>query len=95
MITDLLLLHQLRIRTIINDARSKNWRCQRTVYILRIQVLVFSVEYEVVPFDAQIYSGLLSKKNECEDIAILRIELARPGIRPQAHTFSRAAKKNL
>lgn len=67
----LLLLHQLCIGTVVNNITAKDWRCERAVHLLRIDISQLSVQNEVVAFRAQAYRRLLSQQYECEDIAIL------------------------
>jgi hypothetical protein len=57
MATDLLLLHKLRIRTIINNITSKDGSCQESIDFFRIGVLKLGIENEVISFRSQIYGG--------------------------------------
>ena len=46
--THLLLLHELRIRAIVNNISTKDWGSQDSVDLLGIDILELSVEDEVV-----------------------------------------------
>ena len=67
----LLLLHKLRVRTVIYHIFPEHWGGERAVDFLRVQVLVLSVEYEVVALHPQAYSRLLPEEYKCKDVAIL------------------------
>lgn len=67
----LLLLHQLRIGTIVDDILAE-YRCgERAVDLFRIHILELSVEDEVVSSGANSDSGFLSEEDKGEDIAVL------------------------
>ena len=72
----LLLLHELRVRTVIYHIFPKHWSGERAVDFLRVQVFVLSVEYEVISLHAQAYSRLLSEEYEREDVTILQLKSA-------------------
>ena len=69
--TDLLLLHQFGIGAIVDDTFPKDWGGQGAVDFLRVEVLVLSVQDEIVPFDSQAHSRLPPEQDKREDIAIL------------------------
>lgn len=72
----LLLLHELRIRAVIYHVFPEHWGGERAVNFLRVQVLVLSVEYEVIALHPQAYSRLLPKEYERENVAILQLTSA-------------------
>lgn len=67
----LLLLHELRVGAVIHHVASEYGGGQGGVDLFGIYVLELSVKDEVVARGANGDSGLLSEKNEREDIAIL------------------------
>lgn len=67
----LLLLHELGVWAVVDYICAKDWRCQRRVDLLSVDVLELAVQNEVVSFSAQTNSRLLAQQDECEDIAIL------------------------
>lgn len=67
----LLLLHELRVRAVIDDTCTENWRGEVGVDLLRVHVLQLSIEDELVAGCSKVYSRLLPEENEGEDIAIL------------------------
>lgn len=70
-LTYLLLFHQLRVRTIIYNVTTEDGGRENRVNILCICILVFSVEYEVVPLGAEADGRLLAEEDECKYVAIL------------------------
>ena len=70
-LTDLFLFHQFRIWAIVYHIFAKDGRCEGAVYFLRIEILVFTIQYKLVALDAQADSRFFSEQNECKDIAIL------------------------
>lgn len=76
MITDLLLLHELRIGAVIDDITSKNRSGQDGVNLLGIDILELAVENKVVSRRSNSDSGLLSEEDKGEDIAKLQEWLA-------------------
>lgn len=66
----LLLLHELRIRTIIDHILAKNGRSERTVDLLRIHIAQLSIQNEVVALGPQAYRRLLTQEDKGEDIAV-------------------------
>lgn len=75
-LVDLFLFHQFRIRAIINDIFAKDRSCERTVYFLRIKILVFAIQDELIAFDSQADSRLLPEQDKCKNITILDAALA-------------------
>ena len=67
----LLLLHELRVWTIVDDICAKDWCRQRTVDLLSVDILQLAVQDEIVALGAQADSGLLAQEDESEDISIL------------------------
>ena len=67
----LLLLHQLRIRTIVDYIFAEHRGSQGAVDFLGIDIFEFSVEDEVIAFGAQANRGFFPQEDEGEDIAIL------------------------
>lgn len=89
----LLLLHELRIRAIIDDVLAKDGRAERCVDLLRIDVLDLSVQDKVVALGVQAHRHLATEEHEREDVAILRpVSLRRLAV-PDVHTFFWFAKK--
>ncbi len=70
-ISNLLLLHQLRIRTIIHHALAEDRSCERAVDLLRIDISQLSIEYELVALRPKTHCGLSPEQSKGEDIAIL------------------------
>ena len=108
--THLLLLHQLRVRTVIHHVLAKDWGRERTVNLLRIDILQLPVQNEIVALGAQTHSRLLAQKNEGEDLAVLltageeelvRIYAVRDGAADEGHQvehdrrFIRVAEEQL
>ena len=77
---DLLLLHELRIRTIVNHILPKHWSCEGAVDLFCVQIFVFSIQDKIISLHTQADCGLLSQQNECENVAILEDESAPPGM---------------
>ena len=67
----LLLLHELRIGTIIYNILAKYRRGQRSIDFFRIYIFQLPIQYEIVAFRAQADCGLLPEQDECEDVAVL------------------------
>ncbi len=67
----LLLFHEFRVWTVVDHVLPKDWRGEWRVNILCADILEFPIQDEVIALCTQKYSGLFSKENECEDIAIL------------------------
>jgi hypothetical protein len=67
----LLLFHQLRVRTIVDNIVAKNGGGEWRVNLLGANIAQFSVQNEVVTLGTQVDSGLLAQEDKCKDIAIL------------------------
>jgi len=68
---NLFLLHELRVRAVIDNISAKDRRCQRAVDLLGIYVFKFPIEDKLIPFRAQTHSGLLAQQHKRKDIAVL------------------------
>ena len=68
---DLLLLHQFRVWTIVDNILAEYRRSQRSIDFLRIDILVFRVQDEVVTLCSKTHSSLLAEENERKDITVL------------------------
>lgn len=78
----LLLLHELGVGTIINHVATKDRGGERRVDFLSANVAKLAIEDEFIALGAEIDRGLLAKKNEGENVAILRtllLEMAPRG----------------
>ena len=67
----LLLFHKLRVWHIVDDILSENWGRQDRVYLLGIEVVNLSIQYELIAFGSEIDSHFPAQEYECIDIAIL------------------------
>ena len=65
------LFHQFCVGTIIYNIFTEDWRCERAVYFLGIQVLVLPVQNEVISFYAQADGSLFPQQDEGKNITIL------------------------
>lgn len=70
-VSHLLLLHQLRVRTIVHHILSKHRRGERAIDLFRIHVLQFSVQNEIIALRSQNHRSRLSEQDEGEDISVL------------------------
>ena len=70
--TYLFLLHKLRIWHIIDDAPANDWGGQNGVYLLGIHVFELSVQDELVAFRPKVDGDFPTKKDEGENITMLR-----------------------
>ena len=70
-VSHLLLFHELRVGTVIDDVLAENWGGERGVDIFSIDILQFAVEDEFIAFGADIDSHLPPEHNEGEHIAVL------------------------
>lgn len=59
MFSYLLLLHELRIGAVVDHVLPKYRSGEWTVYFLRIEIFVLSIQDEFVSFDSQADCGLL------------------------------------
>jgi hypothetical protein len=75
-LTCLLLFHQFRVWAVIYHITAEDWGRENRIYILCVCILVLRIEYEVVAFRTKVDSGFLAEENECEDIAVLELNLA-------------------
>lgn len=69
--TNLFLLHELRIWTVVDNVCAKHRRGQRTVDLLRVDILQFSIKDKVVSFRTKADCGFLAQQDESEDITVL------------------------
>ena len=67
----LLLLHELRVGTVVHNILAKDRSGEDGVDLLGADVLELSVENEVVSGRAKSNSGFLSEEDKGEDIAVL------------------------
>ena len=77
----LLLLHQFRVGTIVDNISSKDRRCKHRIDLLGIDVLVFAVQDELIAISSQVDGRLLSQQNERETIAIFRLAVEEELVR--------------
>lgn len=68
----LLLLHELRVGTVVNHILSKDRGGQDCVDFLGIDVFKLAVQDEIIARGSNIYRCLLAEENEGKDIAILK-----------------------
>lgn len=67
----LLLLHELRVGTVVNHIFSKDRGCEDCVDFLGVDVLQLAVQYEFVARRSDVDGCFLAEENEGKDIAIL------------------------
>jgi hypothetical protein len=67
----LLLLHELRVGTVINDILSEDRGGQDSVDFLGVDVFQLAVQDEIVARGSDVYGCFLAEENEGKDIAIL------------------------
>lgn len=67
----LLLLHELRVGTIIHDILAKHGRGERAVNLLRIHIFKLAIQNEIVSLGSKADRGLLSEEYEGKNIAVL------------------------
>jgi hypothetical protein len=67
----LLLLHELRVRTVINDMAPKDRGRERRINLFRTNVPELPIQDEFIALGAKVYSGLLSEKDKGKDVPIL------------------------
>jgi hypothetical protein len=70
-ITNLLLLHQFRIRAIVDNIRSKNRRSQNSIHLFGVDILNLPIENKLTPLSPQVNRRLLPQQNKSKAIAIL------------------------
>ena len=66
-----LLLHELRIWYVVDDAFTKDRRRQDGVDFLGVHIFDLCIQDKLVAFGPKVDSDLPTKKNEGEDIAVL------------------------
>ena len=59
------------IWTVVYDAFAEHGRCELAIDILGVQIGVFAIQYEVIPFWAKKDGGRFPEEDECEAIAVL------------------------
>jgi hypothetical protein len=97
----LLLLHQLRVRAVVDDISTKDRSGQNRIDLLRIDILQLPIEDEIVSSSAKVDGGLLSQQNERKNITILHHSQSASHVahwhrlRMKQRTFSLHSKKNL
>jgi len=69
--TNLLLFHQLSVGAVIDDVLAEDGSREHGVDLLSVDILELAVQDEVVALSSDIDGGLLSEKNEGEDISVL------------------------
>jgi len=97
-VTDLLLLHQLCIWAVIDDASAKDRHGEWLVDLLSVEVGDLAVKDEIIALDAEKDGRLFAEENEGEDIAVLsmKVRSAVLGLSTWAFcTFSLHWKKKL
>lgn len=75
------MLHELRIRAVIDNVLAKHRRGKRGVDFLSIDVLDLSVEDEVVASGVEANCHLAAEKDKRKDIAVLLLVGEEEGIR--------------
>lgn len=70
--TNLLLLHELGVRTVIHNIATKDRCRKRRIDLLSANVSKLAVKNKVIAFGAQVNGGLFAQENESEDIAVLQ-----------------------
>ena len=59
------------MRSVIYNITSPYWSGNYVIYVLRIQVVLFPIQDEVVSVNAQVYRYFSAEKNKREDITVL------------------------
>lgn len=67
----LFLLHEFRVWAIVYDVGAENWRRQRGIDFLGIEILLFAVENKIVSVNTEITCNFLAEKDKCKDIPVL------------------------
>jgi hypothetical protein len=75
----LLLLHEFRIGTIIDDVTPKYRGCQGRIDFLGTHIFELSVQDKVIALSTEINGSLLSQKDERENISILNMSHSSQG----------------
>lgn len=76
----LLLLHQLGIRTIINNILPKNRRSQGGINLLGVHILQLPVQNKIIPLGPQTHRRLLAQQYESKNIPILLPAIEEEGV---------------
>lgn len=71
MSANLLLLHEFRVGTVVDNIGSEDGGCELPVDFFGVDILQFSIENELVALDTKVNSCLLAEKDEGENIAVL------------------------
>lgn len=69
--TYLLLLHQFGIGTVVHDVLAKNRRGKRRIHLLRIHILQFAIQDELIAFGSQAYRGFLAQQDKSKHVSVL------------------------
>jgi hypothetical protein len=68
----LLLLHELRVGTVVDYILPKHRLCQAIVDLLGTDMAMLSVQDEVIALGANIDRSPLAEKNKCEAVTVLQ-----------------------
>lgn len=65
------LFHEFRVGAIVYDIGTEDWRRQRGVDLLGVEIIVAAIQDKIVAVDAKVACDPLAEKNERENIAVL------------------------
>jgi hypothetical protein len=88
-LTNLLLLHELRIGAVVDNILAENGSRKNGVDIFGAHVADLAVQDEVVALGADVDGGLLAEQNEGEAVAVLTEGKALDGPQTKASAASR------
>ena len=67
----LLLLHQFGIGTVVHDILAEYRRRKRRVHLLRIHILQFAVQDELIALCSQAYRSFLAQQDKRKHVSVL------------------------
>lgn len=65
------LFHEFRVGAIVYDIRTEDWRRQRGINLFGVEIIVATIQDEIVAVDAKVACDPLAEKNERENIPVL------------------------
>lgn len=71
---ELLLLHELGVRTVVDNIAAEYWYSERTVNLFSVDVLELSVEDEIVAVEAKVAGHLPAEQGEGEYVTVLVLD---------------------
>jgi hypothetical protein len=83
-LTHPLLVHELRIWTIVNHLLAKHRRGEFSIHILSVEIGMFSIEDKIIPLWAKKHSRGFAKENKRKAIPVLSLAVEEELIRIDA-----------